>query len=138
MAVRLSALRTPRALLPRNIIFLLLVLISVRGRVNPRVYCGWKDQLNCKKITELIGTQTSYLPACSIVPQHSTLPRTKMAEYHWPRKRGRLDVSQPCESKRPVTAIVAPAARQRQKDNGSIMRVDRLFSVATADWRDGG
>jgi hypothetical protein len=30
-AVRLSVLRTGRALLPRNIIFLLLVLISVRG-----------------------------------------------------------------------------------------------------------
>jgi hypothetical protein len=35
LAVRLSALRTGRALLPRNI-FLLLVLISVRGRVNLR------------------------------------------------------------------------------------------------------
>jgi hypothetical protein len=31
IAVRLSALRTGFALLPRNIIFLLLVLISVRG-----------------------------------------------------------------------------------------------------------
>jgi hypothetical protein len=31
MAVRLSALRTGHALLQRNIIFLLLVLISVRG-----------------------------------------------------------------------------------------------------------
>jgi hypothetical protein len=31
METRLSALRTGRALLPRNIIFLLLVLISVRG-----------------------------------------------------------------------------------------------------------
>jgi hypothetical protein len=31
VAVELSALHTSRALLPRNIIFLLLVLISVRG-----------------------------------------------------------------------------------------------------------
>jgi hypothetical protein len=31
MALGLSALRTDRALLPTNIIFLLLVLISVRG-----------------------------------------------------------------------------------------------------------
>jgi hypothetical protein len=37
MAVRLSVLRTGRALLPRNIIFMLLVLISVRGSVNSRV-----------------------------------------------------------------------------------------------------
>jgi hypothetical protein len=36
MAVRLSALRTGRALLPRNIIFLLLVLISVRGSMYSR------------------------------------------------------------------------------------------------------
>jgi hypothetical protein len=31
MVVMLSALRTGRSLLPRNIIFLLLILISVRG-----------------------------------------------------------------------------------------------------------
>jgi hypothetical protein len=36
MAVRLSALRTGRTLLPRNIIFLILVLISFRSRVIPR------------------------------------------------------------------------------------------------------
>jgi hypothetical protein len=36
MAVRLSALRTGCALLHRNIIILLLVLISVTDRVNPR------------------------------------------------------------------------------------------------------
>jgi hypothetical protein len=36
MAVRLSALGIDRALLPRNITFVLLVLISVTGRVNRR------------------------------------------------------------------------------------------------------
>jgi hypothetical protein len=37
MAVSLLALRTRRTLLPRNIIiFVFLVLISVRGLVNPR------------------------------------------------------------------------------------------------------
>jgi hypothetical protein len=46
MAVRLSGLRSGRALLPRNIIFQLLVLISVRGSVNSRAYCGWKDKVN--------------------------------------------------------------------------------------------
>jgi hypothetical protein len=36
MAVKLSALQTSRDLLPRNINFLLLELISVTGRVHPR------------------------------------------------------------------------------------------------------
>jgi hypothetical protein len=43
MATRLSALRTGRTLLPRNIIFLYLVLISVRGSMNPSASCGRKD-----------------------------------------------------------------------------------------------
>jgi hypothetical protein len=46
MAVRLSALRTRHTLLPRNIIiFMFMVLIYVRGWVNPRAYLeilmGW-------------------------------------------------------------------------------------------------
>jgi hypothetical protein len=47
-ATRLSSLRSGRSLLPRNI-FLLLVLISVRGWVNPRAWCGREDYLNWKK-----------------------------------------------------------------------------------------
>jgi hypothetical protein len=36
-------LRIGRALLPRNIISLFLILISVGGRVNPKTWCGQKD-----------------------------------------------------------------------------------------------
>jgi hypothetical protein len=70
MAVRLSALRTAHTLLPRNIIFLLLVLISVRGSVRP-------DRLGkLKNFIHLIGSQTRYIAAHSIVLQalHYCLP----------------------------------------------------------------
>jgi hypothetical protein len=49
MAVRLSASRTGRAVPRRNIIFLLLVLISVTDWVNPWTKCGWRDYVNWKK-----------------------------------------------------------------------------------------
>jgi hypothetical protein len=41
MAVRLSALRTGRALLLRNIIFLLLILILEKFVEQGVVFCGW-------------------------------------------------------------------------------------------------
>jgi hypothetical protein len=44
----------------------LLVLISVRGWVNPREVLG-----KFKKFNDLIGTQTGGLPASSIAPQPS-------------------------------------------------------------------
>jgi hypothetical protein len=45
MALRLSTLSTGRALLPRNIIFLLLILIFVRGSANPRAAGSIANQL---------------------------------------------------------------------------------------------
>jgi hypothetical protein len=65
MAVRLTALRTGRALHFSNLIFLLLVLISLRDRVNPKAY-GRKDFVNGS--IHLIGSWTRDLPACIIVP----------------------------------------------------------------------
>jgi hypothetical protein len=62
MAVSL-AIRTGRALLPRNIIFLLLVFISVRRWVRP------EGLGKLKKIIHLIGSQIRDLQTCSIVPQ---------------------------------------------------------------------
>jgi hypothetical protein len=69
MAVRLSALRAGRSLLPGRF----LVLISVRGWVDPTaiVRLEWLGPLI--KI-HLIGTRTPDLPVCSIVPQPTTLP----------------------------------------------------------------
>jgi hypothetical protein len=71
MAVTLSALHTGHTLLSRNIIiFMFLVLISVRSWVNPRAQSGREDLVKLKKkIIGLIRSRTRDLPAYSIVPE---------------------------------------------------------------------
>jgi hypothetical protein len=66
MAVRLSVLRAA----PERI----LVLISVRGRVDPRAIVRLEELGKVKKCNNLIGNRNRDLPACSIVPQPATLP----------------------------------------------------------------
>jgi hypothetical protein len=73
MAVRLSALRASSPLPPGRF----LVLISVRGWVDLRAIT-WLEGLGKLKKIHLIGTRTRNLPACSIVPQPTTLPRASL------------------------------------------------------------
>jgi hypothetical protein len=72
MAMRLPALRAA-ALYPPGIF---LVLISVRDLVDPRNVSRLEELGKLKKLNDLIGNQTRDIPACSIVPQLTTLPRT--------------------------------------------------------------
>jgi hypothetical protein len=65
MRASLSALSTDSALLSRNIICLLLVIISVRDLVNPRGLVRLKGIYELKKVIYLIGSQTRDLPSCS-------------------------------------------------------------------------
>jgi hypothetical protein len=74
MAVRLSALRAGRPL-PKG---RALVLIYVRSRVDPRTIVRLEGLGKLKKIHP-IGTRSRDLPACSIVPQRTTLPRALIA-----------------------------------------------------------
>jgi hypothetical protein len=46
-----------------------LVVISVRGWVNPRTYCGWRGLGKLNKCNYLIDNRTRDLKASSIVPQ---------------------------------------------------------------------
>jgi hypothetical protein len=53
-----------------------LVPISVRGWDDPRVIVLLEGLGQLKKSSDLIGNRTRDLPACSMVPQPTTLPRT--------------------------------------------------------------
>jgi hypothetical protein len=71
MAVRLSALRAGRPSSPG----LFLVLISVRCEVDARAVVRLEGLGKLKKSTSS-GIRSRELPACSVVPQPTTLPRT--------------------------------------------------------------
>jgi hypothetical protein len=68
MAVKLSALRTGRVLLPQKIISFLQVLISVRGCANLGDRVGPEGVGKLKQFINLIGSRIRDLLACSIVP----------------------------------------------------------------------
>jgi hypothetical protein len=73
MAARLSAQRAGRFLRPGRF----LVLISARGRVDPRAMVRLEGLGKLKKST-LSGNRAGDIQACSIVPQPTTLPRASL------------------------------------------------------------
>jgi hypothetical protein len=83
MAVRLSALRVGRPLLPGRF----LVLISVRVRVDLRVIVRLEGLSKLKESNDLIGSRIRDFPACSIVPQPTTLPAWTLSDDGQVQKR---------------------------------------------------
>jgi hypothetical protein len=77
MAVRLSALGAGRPLLPLR----LLVLIFITGWVDSRAIWRLEGLGKLKKSNALIENRTRDLPAFSVVPQPTTLPRAPALDY---------------------------------------------------------
>jgi hypothetical protein len=71
MAVRFSALFSGRLLHPKRF----MILISVRGWVDARAIVQLEGLSQLNKANYLIVSETRDLPACSIVPQLTTLTR---------------------------------------------------------------
>jgi hypothetical protein len=84
MAVK-SVLRSGLALLPGSI-FWYSFLLEVES--TPKTIAWLEGLGNLKKIIDLVGIRTSYLPVCSIVPKPTTLTRAltyiyiSLAIYH--------------------------------------------------------
>jgi hypothetical protein len=79
MTVRLSAPRAGHLLLPGRF----LVLISVRAWVDPQGHiAAWRIR-SIEESNDFIGNRTRDLPACSIMPQPTTLPRALMALWRY-------------------------------------------------------